>query len=76
MSTQYLTKRGRLLASLVLGPGFHPLVFALGTDSGTVVANSATLACQVNSVAQTGSSSVAFTVDRKLNVVVSTQNAN
>lgn len=48
---QYLTKRGRLLACLVLGLGFHPLAFALGTDSGTVVTNSATLADQVNSVA-------------------------
>ena len=73
---QYLTKRGRLLACLVLSLGFQPLAFALGTDSGTVVTNNATLAYQVNSVAQTGSSSVAFTVDRKLNVVVATQNAN
>lgn len=73
---QYLTKRGRLLACLVLSLGFPPLAFALGTDSGTVVTNNATLAYQVNSVAQTGSSSVAFTVDRKLNVVVATQNAN
>ena len=73
---QYLTKRGRLLACLVLSLGFQPLAFALGTGSGTIVTNSATLAYQVNSVAQTGSSSVAFTVDRKLNVVVATQNAN
>ena len=73
---QYLTKRGRLLACLVLSLGFQPLAFALGTDSGTVVTNSASLAYQVNSVAQTGSSSVAFTVDRKLNVAVVTQNAN
>lgn len=73
---QYLTKRGRLLACLVMSFGFQPLAFALGTDSGTVVTNSASLAYQVNSVAQTGSSSVSFTVDRKLNVAVVTQNAN
>lgn len=73
---QYLTKRGSLLGGLVLSLGFQPLAFALGTDSGTVVTNSVSLAYQVNSVAQTGSSSVAFTVDRKLNVAVVTQNAN
>jgi|GEM_PF-6483183 len=74
------TKRGRLLASLlanlVLSLGFQPAAFALGTISGTVVTNSASLSCQVHSVAQTGSASVALTVDRKLNVAAVTQNAN
>ena len=73
---QYLTKRGRLLACLVAGLGVHPLAHAEGTDSGTVVTNSVSLSYEVNSVVQSGSASVAFTVDRKLNVDVVTQNAD
>ncbi|MCP5181620.1 MAG: hypothetical protein H6993_04225 [Pseudomonadales bacterium] len=73
---QYLTRRVRLLVGLLAGIGLSPAVLAEGTNSGSVVTNSVSLSYEVNSVAQTGSASVDFTVDRKLNLQVVTQNSD
>ncbi|MEM9622702.1 MAG: hypothetical protein AAF993_13705 [Pseudomonadota bacterium] len=57
-----------LFSVLFIGQG----AWAEGTDSGTVVTNSVTMSFTVNSVAQTATTNVDFTVDRKLRLDVTT----
>lgn len=73
---QYFTRLSRLLLAGV-GLTLALPAFAAGTDAGLLVTNSVTLDYQVNGGAQPQQSdSVDFTVDLKLDVLVTTQDAD
>ncbi|MEQ9452115.1 MAG: hypothetical protein RJQ07_11080 [Pseudomonadales bacterium] len=68
---QYLN-RVRLIALSVTALCATPGVYALGTDADQDVTNSVTMSYEVNSIAQSTTTSVTFEVDRKYVVAVGT----
>ena len=68
---QYL-QRLSLSALLFTLMGLVSSAYADGTNSGTIVTNSVSMTYTVNSVSQTASASVDFTVDRRLRLDVTT----
>ncbi|MEM7077417.1 MAG: hypothetical protein AAF513_02200 [Pseudomonadota bacterium] len=72
---QYLKRTCRTLCGLCL-LALASWAFADGTDANVVVTNSVTINYSVNSVAQSDTTSVDFTVDRKLRLDVTTPQAD
>jgi len=74
---QYLTKRKAigLLLAMAFYVGAMQAAYAVGTASGTVITNTATVDYTVSTNARSASGSVNFTVDNRVDLTVSNDNA-